>query len=176
MNIIRVVPVILAVALAACGSDKNNQAATDGAASQADTSMDSSSGMQGMGGMQGMDSMGGMKDMDSMGGMMMDGEMSKNMETHMQQMMGAGADSMQSMLPMHRQMTANMLSEMNKQMRDMKMTDNKEWPATVDSVRQDLVRMPDMSGRELRTFMSAHHERLRRLMALHRDMMKKMKM
>ena len=175
MKIIRVVPVIVAVALAACGSDKSNQAATDGAASQADTSMDPSSGMQGMGGMQGMDSMGGMKGMDSMGGMMGD-DMSKNMEAHMQQMMGAGTDSMQAMLPMHRQMTANMLSQMNKQMRDMKMTDNTEWPATVDSVRQDLVRMPDMSGQELRTFMSAHHERLRRLMAMHRDMMKKMKM
>ena len=172
MNIIRVVPVVLAVALAACGSDRSNQAATDDAPSQADTSMDSSGGMQGMDGMPGMD---GMQGMDSMGGMMGD-DMSKNMEAHMQQMMGAGADSMQAMMPMHRQMTANMLSDMNKQMRDMKMTDNTEWPATVDSVRQDLVRMPEMSGQELRTFMSAHHERLRRLMTMHRDMMKKMKM
>lgn len=158
MNIIRIVPVVLAVALAACGTDKSNQAATGGAASQADTSMD---GMQGMG---------------SMGGMM--GNDMKNMESHMQQMMGAGADSMQAMLPMHRQMTANMLAEMNKQMRDMKMPPERDtaWSAAVDSIRQDLVRMPEMDGKELRSFMPAHRERMMRLMEMHQGMMKNMKM
>ncbi len=163
MKIIHVVPVVLAVALAACGTDKSNQAATDGPATQADTSMDGMQGMQGMDRMQ------------SMGGMM--GDMSKNMEANMQQMMGAGADSMQAMLPMHRQMTANMLSEMNKQMRDMKMPPEKDtaWSAAVDSIRNDLVRMPEMDGKELRSFMPAHRDRVMRLMEMHQGMMKKMK-
>ena len=89
---------------------------------------------------------------------------------------GAGTDSMQVMMPMHRQMTANMLSAMNREMRDMNMTVDSAWSATVDSVRQDLVRLPELSGSELRAFMPAHRERVNRLMEMHRSMMADMKM
>jgi hypothetical protein len=126
--------------------------------------MDSPGGMQGMPGMHG-----------QMGGMASSGMMDE-MQQHMQWMMGAGTDSMQVMMPMHRQMTANMLSAMNREMRDMNMTVDSAWSATVDSVRQDLVRLPELSGSELRAFMPAHRERVNRLMEMHRSMMADMKM
>jgi hypothetical protein len=116
----------------------------------------------------GSDAMEGMSDMQN--GMM--GEMM----AHMQMMRGAGADSMQAMLPMHRQMVANMLAQMNREMRDMGMSADAQWNATVDSLRSDLTRMPEMSSEELQALMPAHQDRMMRLMAMHRTMMSDMDM
>ena len=44
-----------------------------------------------------------------------------------------------------------------------------------DSVRRDLVRMPDMSAAELRSAMAAHGARVMRLMQMHRSMIGDMK-
>jgi len=77
---------------------------------------------------------------------------------------------MQSMIPTHRQMVANMLSTMNDEMRRMNMPANAQWTATVDSLRQDLIRMPEMSAAELVTIMPAHRARMMRLMQMHRTM------
>lgn len=149
-----------ALALAACsGGEAENAADT----SQAPAAQDSAGAMSGMGGMQGMQGMAG-------GGMM------EQMQAHMRMMDGAGADSMQAMLPMHRQMVANMLAQFNKDMRGMDMTSNTAWNATVDSLRQDLTRMPEMSASELQQFMPAHGARVMRLMESHRSMMGNMKM
>ncbi|MDQ3699240.1 MAG: hypothetical protein M3373_14645 [Gemmatimonadota bacterium] len=122
-------------------------------------SADSASGMAGMGGMGGM-----------MGTGMMD-----SMPMHMKMMDTMRADRMQEMLPMHRQMAANMLSQMNSEMRSMNMAADAKWSATVDSIRQDLIRMPDMGAQELKAMMPAHHARMTRLMQMHRDMMERMK-
>lgn len=113
----------------------------------------------------------GMQDMPGMGGMQSQ-SMMDDMSSHMEVMRGATADSMQAMLPMHRQMAANLLSQMNGEMRDMNMSGDATWTATADSVRNDLTRMPEMSAEELRTFMPAHQERMRRLMDMHRRMMR----
>ena len=122
------------------------------------------SAMQGMQGMQG----------GQMNGMM--GGMMDSMQTHMRMMEGVSADQMKAMLPAHRQMVANMLSQLNGQMRTMKMSPDAKWTALTDSVRQDLVRMPDMAASDLRSFMPAHGVRVMRLMAMHREMMGGMKM
>jgi hypothetical protein len=119
----------------------------------------------------GMDSMPGMSDMERM----QDGMMGEMM-AHMQMMTGAGADSMQAMLPMHRQIVANMLSQMNREMREMSMTTDAQWDATVDSLRNDLTRMPEMDGQELQELMPAHHDRMKRLIEMHRTMMSDMEM
>ncbi len=132
-----------------------------------------------MRGMPGMDSsggmMGGMMDSAMRGGMMSDGMMTR-MQAHMRMMDGAGADSMQAMLPMHRQMVANMMAQFNREMRDMNMQTDAAWNATVDSLRQDLVRLPELPASELASFMPAHQARMRRLMEAHGAMMANTKM
>ncbi|MGH7714154.1 MAG: hypothetical protein ACREOG_22935 [Gemmatimonadaceae bacterium] len=116
---------------------------------------------------------GAMKDMSGMqaGGMM--GGMMEQMEAHLRMMDTASAATMQSMLAMHRQMAANMISTMNDEMRRMNMSANASWTATADSVRQDLIRMPEMSASELAAFMPAHRARMMRIMQMHRSMMGK---
>lgn len=119
--------------------------------------------------------MGAMSGMGGMGGMQ-DDSMMQQMQAHMAAMMGAGADSMAAMMPQHRQMAANMLAQMNREMREMNMTADEAWTATVDSLRQDLTRMPEMSTEEMQTFMPGHHARMERLMEMHRTMMGDMRM
>lgn len=150
-----------ALVLSACTSE---QPRTDETALPADT-------QQGMHGMEGMEGMQGMSDMSGMSAGMM-----SEMMSHLQMMDGARADSMQAMLPMHRQMVANMLAQMNREMRDMGMAADAEWNATVDSLRSDLTRMPEMSGQELQAMMPAHRDRMMRLMEMHRTMMSDMDM
>lgn len=149
----------LAALLAACASEGGRD---DAAANQETAATDTGAAMGEMGGMQGMPDMGG--------GMM------EQMQAHMRMMDGVGTDSMQIMMPMHRQMVANMISQMNREMREMNMSGDAAWTGTMDSVRQDLVRLPDMSGAELRNFMPAHRTRVMRLMDSHRSMMQNMKM
>ena len=145
--------VITALSLVACAGEDDGGA--DTAAPASDTAQTSMQGMQGM--------QGG-------GGMM------EQMQAHMRMMDGAGADSMQAMLPMHRQMVANMISQFDREMREMNMPGNAGWEATIDSLRQDNVRMPEMSASELGVFMPEHRARVMRLMEMHRSMMGNMRM
>jgi len=136
---------------------------------RADTTGDTAGmrGMQGMkGGMKGGQMAGGM-----MGGMM--GGMRDSMPAHMRMMQGMSADQMKAMLPAHRQMVANMLSQLEGDMRKMNMRPDAGWTALTDSIRQDLVRMPEMSASEMHGFMPAHGARVMRLMAMHQQMMGK---
>ena len=102
--------------------------------------------------------------------------MMDEMQAHMRSLHGVGGDSLKAMLPMHRQMAANMIAQMNREMRDMNMAAEAGWTGTVDSLRQDLVRMPEMDGTELQSFMAAHEARLERLMEMHQAMMRRMGM
>jgi hypothetical protein len=98
------------------------------------------------------------------------------MQTEMLRMDGMSASQLKAVLPAHRQMAANMLSRMSTEMRSMNMPASAAWTATTDSVRQDLVHLPELSAQELKSAMPAHHARMTRLMQMHRDMMKNMKM
>lgn len=153
-------PLVLGAVLSAAGCN--------GAGRESDADRPAPPDTGAMSGMQGMEGMAGM------GGMM--GPMMEQMTGHMQAMEGAGTDSMRAMLPMHRQMVANMIAQMNTEMRDMNMTTDAQWNATVDSLRVDLTRMPDMGQSELESFMTDHHGRVRRLMDMHRTMMDHMGM
>jgi hypothetical protein len=155
---------VLAVAVAACGSDKKVQNASDSATPSAGQPAQPASGMQGMRGMGDSAGMGGM-------GGMQGGDMMTRMQQHLRLMTGASGDSLEAMLPAHRQMVASMLAQMNQQMRSMNMTVDPHWTALADSLRQDLVRMPEMSPAELKAFMPAHQARSTRLMAMHQAMM-----
>jgi hypothetical protein len=112
------------------------------------------------GGMEGMPGMAGMQD-----GMM------EQMQAHMEMMAGMAPDSMMPMVPMHRQMAANMLAQMNRDMEQMDTPADDAWTATVDSLREDLSRMPEMGAQELRDWMPGHRARMTRLMEMHRAMM-----
>ncbi len=146
--------VLTLVLLAACG--RSAEEAGDPPMREESTGA-MSGGMQGMSGVQG-------------GGMM------EQMQSHMQRMEGASGDSLRAMMPMHRQLTANMIARFNREMRDMNMAADGRWNATVDSLRQDLVRMPEMNMDEMRASMPAHHARVTRLMEMHRGMMGEMEM
>jgi hypothetical protein len=97
-----------------------------------------------------------------------------SMETHMRMLDGMSGEQMKAMLPAHRQMVANMLSQMNQEMRSMNMSGDPQWTATADSIRQDLIHMAEMSPQELNRAMPAHHARITRLMEMHRKMTQKM--
>ena len=124
-----------------------------------------------------MDSAGGTAVMPGMPGMggMMGAAMMDSMHAHMRMMDTMTTDQMRAMMPMHRQMATNMLSRMDEDMRSRNVTAAPAWTATLDSLRQDLARLPEMSGPELRPMMTAHHARMTRLMQMHRDTMGKTK-
>ena len=157
-------PILALLAMAtvgSCRSPKDSSAVVDTAAANARagslegaTKSDSASGMAGMQGMA------------SAGSSMMD-----SMRTHMRTMQSATPEQMKSMLPSHRQTVANMLSQMNGEMRSMNMPADPAWNATVDSIRQDLIHMPDMSGKELEAMMPAHEARVMRLLDVHERML-----
>lgn len=93
------------------------------------------------------------------------------MEAHMQMMEHLSGDSLKAMLPEHRQMVANMISKFNQEMAGMNMKTDVAWNALVDSLRQDLVHMPEMTSQGLKGMMPAHAARVQRLSAMHRSMM-----
>jgi hypothetical protein len=98
-------------------------------------------------------------------GMMME------MRAHLLAMTGAGPDSLRRMMPAHRQMAANLLQQMEAEMRAMSMTGDTTWRAATDSVRQDLTGMPELTHAELPAFMRGHGKRMVRVMSLHDSMM-----
>jgi hypothetical protein len=99
-----------------------------------------------------------------------------SMQAHLHSMQAMSSEQMKASLPAHRQMVANMLSDLNGEMRKMNMPADASWTALSDSVRKDLVQMPDMSATELRSSLPDHAARITRLMAMHRTMMAGMKM
>lgn len=147
----------IALGVAACKGEKASDGGGDSAAVAAAAGAQGMTGMEGMQGMQG-------------GGMM------GQMQGHMKMMETTDGDSLKAMLPMHRQMTANMISEMNREMKGMNMTGDAAWTATMDSLRRDLTNLPEMSAAQLRDFMPEHRGRMMRLMEMHQGMMKNMKM
>lgn len=91
---------------------------------------------------------------------------------HLRMMHGASGDSLRALVPTHRQMAANMLARMNREMSEMNMGADAGWTATADSVRQDLTQMPELSTEELTTTLPGHEARLTRLGQMHQSMMR----
>jgi len=163
----RLTIVLAAATLGVACAGENEQGTSTGDTAEA-AGAATPAGAPGTGGMAG-------HDMRGMSGGMMSGRMMRDMTAHMRAMHGAAPDSLHAVLPMHRQMTADMLAEMNREMWAMNMAGDAAWTATVDSLRDDLVRMPEMSGEELRALLPAHAARVERLMAAHQSMMAAMK-
>ncbi|HEY3012520.1 MAG TPA: hypothetical protein VGJ36_07230 [Gemmatimonadales bacterium] len=141
-----------ALALAGCGGGGNRAESTRDTGGMMGH-MDS--GGMGMGNMQGMPMMSGMR-------------------AHMDSMMRMSPQQMQRMMAMHEQMMSRMMDGMGSDMRGMKMAGTPEWTALTDSVKQDLADLPNLKGQELSTRMQAHADRVKRLMAMHEQMVKSM--
>lgn len=99
----------------------------------------------------------------------------EQMQSDLRMTEGVSADSMMKILPMHRMMVANMISQFNNHMRFMNMQPDAVWQATVDSLRSDLTRMPELSTGEIEQMMPAHRSRVMRLMDMRRAMMDNLK-
>jgi hypothetical protein len=102
---------------------------------------------------------------------MMSGAMMDSMHSHMSMMDTMSATSVKAMFPTHRRMVDSMLTRMSSDMRGMNVTADAGWTATADSIRADLDRMATMGGSQLKSAMGTHHQRLMRLMQMHRGMM-----
>ena len=135
----------------ACGADtdENREAAP------ADQPSAAADGMEGMPGMAGMSAM----------------QMGTEMTAHLERMRAMRGDSLMQMVPEHRQMLGNMMGQMNREMQGMNMTADPQWTALADSLRDDQVRMPQMSAADMGAFMPEHRGRVTRLMERHGSMM-----
>lgn len=155
MRLLRTALLLMALpSFTACGGGADDE---PDPSQQAAPSQDTMSAMDGMPGMQASDA-----------GMM------GRMNAHMAMMRGLSTDSTMAMRSTHRQMVANMIAQMNREMRDMNMATDAAWDATMDSLRSDLTRIPEMSGPELQALMPDHDRRVVRLMEMHRRMMGRM--
>lgn len=117
----------------------------------------------------GMEGMVGMDDMQQ-------GGAAPQLQAHMQMMQDASGEELQNMLPEHRQLVANTLAQMNREMQGMAMAADSEWDQTVAALRDDLVRLPEMATAELQAFMPEHQARIARLIEMHGEMMGEMQM
>jgi hypothetical protein len=111
--------------------------------------------------------------MDGMAGMGGSSMMSM-MPGHMDSMTQMKPEQMSQMMARHERMMSQMMDQMGGEMRQMKMTESREWSALTDSVRQDLAELPSLKGRALSTRMRAHAARVQRLITSHQQMMKQM--
>jgi hypothetical protein len=68
---------------------------------------------------------------------------------------------------------SQMMDGMGSDMRGMKMSATPEWTALTDSVKEDLAELSNLKGQALSARMQAHADRVRRLLAMHEQMMGK---
>jgi hypothetical protein len=118
----------------------------------------------------------GMGHMDSggMGGLPMRSmQMMPQMRAHMDSMSRMSPEQMRGMMATHEGMMSRMMDGMGADMRGMNMSATAEWSALTDSVKEDLAELPNLKGQELTARMRAHDERVKRLMAMHEQMMGK---
>ena len=74
-------------------------------------------------------------------------------------------------LPDHRRVTANLVSQMQMDMRAAQISTARPWDALVDSVLHDLVRLADESVSGVTARMPAHRARVARLITMHARML-----
>lgn len=94
--------------------------------------------------------------------------------------MGSHLDSVAVMAPTqmvtamaaHQDLAARVMDAMGSDMRAMNMAPDSAWSALSDSLRQDLATLPGLTAPALKSRMTAHIDRMRRMMAMHQEMMK----
>jgi hypothetical protein len=150
MKALRMTVIVVLLASAACSRPKEAPAGESGSGMNADTA-----GMKGMAGL------------GNSGVMPM-------MLAHTDSLMRMNPDQMSGMMATHERMASQMMDQMGREMRQMKMAETPEWSALTDSVKQDLADLPGLTGQALSARMRAHAGRVQRLIAAHQGMMKGM--
>lgn len=102
------------------------------------------------------------------------GAMMDSMQAHLRRMRGLSAGAMVKMLPIHRRMVADLLAQMTTDMYSTHMPADVAWTATMDSLQQDLIQLPELTKPELEQAMAAHRARLSRIITMHKEMIEKM--
>jgi hypothetical protein len=97
-------------------------------------------------------------------------QMMETMEAQMRLMDTASAATMKARMPRYETTADSLLSRMNEEVRRMNIATDAIWPATADSVRQDLSRMRAMTGSDVKATMPAHLKRMRWLIQMQRTM------
>ena len=98
------------------------------------------------------------------------GQMMDAMEAQMRVMDTAGAATMQSRMPRYVPMGDSLIARMNEELRRMNIPTDAIWPATVDSLRQDLGRLRATTASDSKAMMPAHLKRMRWLIQMQRTM------
>lgn len=80
-------------------------------------------------------------------------------------MSAANGDAQRHMLPAHEQMVSEFLTRNDAKMRAMHVKIDPDWLTVIDSVRNDLARMPNMSSEQLHAFFPEHARRVMRIVA-----------
>jgi hypothetical protein len=151
MKALHLMAALALLAAVACNKTKDTPAAD----SQSGMPMDSG----GMAGMKGMEN----------------SSMMPMMQAHTDSMMRLTPGQMSGLMASHERMMSQMMDQMGADMRQMKMADTPQWSALTDSVKQDLAELPGLKGQALSTRMKGHADRVRRLIAAHKEMMNRMR-
>jgi len=80
-------------------------------------------------------------------------------------MSSASGDAQRHMLPAHEQLVSEFLTRNDAKMRAMHVKIDPDWLTVIDSVRNDLARMPNMSSKQLHAFFPEHARRVMRIVA-----------
>jgi hypothetical protein len=94
------------------------------------------------------------------------------MQAQMDSMMRMKPAQMSGMMATHERMMSQMMDQMGGQMRQMEVSATPGWSALMDSVKQDLAKLPSLKGPALSARMRAHAARVQRLISSHQQMMK----
>ena len=114
----------------------------------------------------------GMEAMPGMGAMRMQSDsLMPRMRMHLDSLVAMAGQVAPGMLSAHEALASEMLDAMGSDMTMMNMRPDSAWTALADSVKRDLADLPALSGRSLEARLRAHVERMRRLLAIHEQMM-----
>lgn len=80
-------------------------------------------------------------------------------------MSAADGDAQRHMLSAHEELVSEFLTRNDAKMRAMHVKIDPDWLAIIDSVRDDLARMPNMSSKQLHAFFPEHARRVMRIVA-----------
>lgn len=85
--------------------------------------------------------------------------------TDLDSMSSAKGDDQRHMLPAHEELVSEFLTRNDAKMRAMHVKIDPDWLSVIDSVRNDLARMPNMSSAQLHAFFPEHARRVMRIAA-----------
>lgn len=94
------------------------------------------------------------------------------MQHHLDSLAAMSPAQIAEAMTAHQDLASRLMDGMGADMLSMSMAPDSAWTALSDSVRRDLADLPSQSGDGLKSRMTAHIGRLRRLMTMHEAMVK----